>query len=171
MKSILIILFLVSLSPILFAQEGNAKKLEGRKAPDFKLETMDGDYVQLSDYLGKGPVLIAFWATWCKPCAEELTEFKKTYKEFEPKGLKIVAISIDNEKTASKVKPFVKSRDYPFDILLDPNSDVARKYYAYNIPYSVLLDKNGTIVYSHLGYMKGNELTINKKIEEIFKEN
>ena len=169
MKRILVILFIVSLSYVLFAQEGKTEKLEGRQAPNFKLESMGGDYVQLSNYLGKGPVLISFWATWCKPCAEELS--KKIYKEFEPKGLKIIAISTDNEKTVSKVKPFVKSRAYPFEILLDPNSEVARKYYAYNIPYSVLLDKNGTIVYSHLGYMKGDELTVKNKLEEIFKEN
>ena len=131
---------------------------------------MDGDFVQLNDYLGKAPVLISFWATWCKPCAEELTELKKIYKEYKSKGFKIIAISIDNEKTVSKVKPFVKSRNFPFDILLDTNSETARKYYAYNIPYSVLLNKTGTIVYSHLGYMKGDELTVEKKIQELYKE-
>lgn len=170
MRRILIIVFILSLSLFMFGQNDNAKKLEGRKAPNFKLATMDGDYAQLSDYLGKGPVLICFWATWCKPCVEELTEFKKLYKEYKSQGFTIVAISIDNERTVSKVKPFVKSKNFPFNILLDSNSEVARKYYAYNVPYSVLVNKDGIIFYSHLGYMKGDELNVKKKIEELLKE-
>ena len=81
-----------------------------------------------------------------------------------------LAISIDDERTVAKVKPFVKSKRYPFNVLLDTNSEVARKYYAQNIPYSVLLDKTGSIVYTHLGYMKGDELKMKNKIDELIKK-
>jgi peroxiredoxin len=139
----------------------------GRKAPNFKLENLDGKYVELKNMLGKGPILISFWATWCKPCIEELAEYKKLQDEFRSQGFNILAISTDDEKTVAKVKPFVKSKSYNFTILLDTNSEVARKFYAQAIPYSVLLDKNGNIVYSNLGYKKGDEIQLKKKVEEL----
>lgn len=165
---LVIVLFVSFLHFNMFAQseENNA----GRKAPNFKLENLNGDYVELNDFLGKGPVLLSFWATWCKPCIEELAEYKKLYKEYEPKGLKILAISTDNEKTVAKVKPFVRSKGYPFVILLDTNSEVARQYYANPIPYTVLLDREGKIVYSHLGYMRGDELKVKNELDGLLKK-
>ncbi len=155
------ILFAVTI----FAQEQSEQT--GRSAPDFKLENVQGDYVSLKDELGGGPVLLSFWATWCKPCIEEMTKYKDIYSIYKDKGLKVLAISIDDERTVAKVKPFVRSKNYPFPVLLDTNSDVARKYYAQNIPYSVLLDKSGNIIYTHLGYMKGDELKMKNKIDEL----
>ncbi len=146
-----------------FAQDH--KEETGRSAPEFKLENVQGDYISLKDELGEGPVLLSFWATWCKPCIEEMTKYKDIYNEYKDKGLKVLAISIDDERTVAKVKPFVRSKNYPFPVLLDTNSEVARKYYAQNVPYSVLLDKAGNIVYTHLGYMKGDELKMKNKID------
>lgn len=152
----------------MFAQ--NSEQNQGREAPNFKLQNLNGNYVELNDFTGKGPVLLSFWATWCKPCLEELAEYKKLYKEYEPKGLKILAISTDNEKTVAKVKPFVRSKGFPFIILLDTNSDVARQYYANPIPYTVLIDDKGKIVYSHLGYMRGDELKVKAELDNLLKK-
>jgi cytochrome c biogenesis protein CcmG, thiol:disulfide interchange protein DsbE len=165
MKNILILGLFFLLVINIHAQE--QEEQTGGNAPEFKLENIDGDYVSLKDELGDGPVLLSFWATWCKPCIEEMTKYKELYENYKDKGLKVLAISIDDEKTVAKVKPFAKSKKYPFTILLDSNSDVARKYYAQNVPYSVLLDKSGKIVYTHLGYMKGDELKMQNKVDEL----
>ncbi len=165
MKNILILGLFFLLVINIHAQE--QEEQTGVNAPEFKLENIDGDYVSLKDELGDGPVLLSFWATWCKPCIEEMTKYKELYENYKDKGLKVLAISIDDEKTVAKVKPFAKSKKYPFTILLDSNSDVARKYYAQNVPYSVLLDKSGKIVYTHLGYMKGDELKMQNKVDEL----
>lgn len=135
-----------------------------RKGPNFKLEDLEGNTVELSSEIGEGPVLLSFWATWCKPCLEELNEYKKIYGEYKDKGFKMFAISTDDEKTVAKVKPFVKSKNFEFPVLLDTNSDVARLYYAKPVPYSVILDKKGFIIYSHLGYMKGDEVKVKELI-------
>jgi peroxiredoxin len=134
-----------------------------RKGPNFKAENLDGELVELNAEVGDGPILLSFWATWCKPCIEELKEYKKIYEEYQDKGFKMYAISTDDERTVAKVKPFVKSKNFKFPVLLDTNSDVARLYYAQSVPYSVILDKKGYITYSHLGYMRGDEV----KVEEI----
>ena len=134
-----------------------------RKGPNFKAENLDGELVELNAEVGDGPILLSFWATWCKPCIEELKEYKKIYEEYQDKGFKMYAISTDDERTVAKVKPFVKSKNFKCPVLLDTNSDVARLYYAQSVPYSVILDKKGYIIYSHLGYMRGDEV----KVKEI----
>ncbi len=139
MKKIILILF-ISLPFFSFAQD---ELSQGKTAPNFKLESLDGNNFELTQALGKGPVLLSFWATWCKPCMEEMNELNKIYEELKGKGFTLLAISTDNEKTIAKVKPLVKSKGYNFTVLLDKNSDVARKYYAQQIPYSVLIDKDG----------------------------
>ena len=160
----LIFLFMIAISFTAFAQPDS----EGlRKGPNFKLENLEGEVVELGKELGEGPVLLSFWATWCKPCIEELSEFKKIYNEFREKGFKMFAISTDDERTVAKVKPFVKSKNYDFPVLFDTNSDVARLYYAQAMPFSVILNKDGYIVYSHLGYMRGDELKVREKISKM----
>lgn len=158
-------LFLILLSVVIFSfsvfSQGNSDGI--RKGPDFTLEDLDGDFVELNQEVGDGPILLSFWATWCKPCLEELNEYKKIYKDYKDKGFKMFAISTDDESTVAKVKPLVKSKGYNFPVLLDTNSDAVRLYYAQSVPYSVILDKNGMIIYSHLGYMKGDEV----KVKEI----
>ncbi len=159
-----LILFFLIFTTILLAQESE-NSLSGA-ASNFELEDMDGDIYELNDYLGKGPVLVSFWATWCKPCIEELKAYNKIYEEYNEKGFALVAISTDSERSIAKVKPFISSMNYKFPVLLDPNSDVARQYYARRIPYSVMIDKEGNILYSHVGYSRGDEL----KVEEIVKK-
>jgi len=159
----LLVLFILLFTCLSFSQTEN----EGtRKSPNFKLESMDRDVVELYTEIGDGPILLSFWATWCKPCLEELGEYKEIYKEFKDKGFKMFAISTDNEKTVSKVKPFVKSKNYNFPVLFDTNSEAARLFYAQAMPFTVIINKAGYIIYSHLGYMKGDEINVHDIIEK-----
>ncbi len=164
MKRFLTILF-IFFAATFFAQENAVKK-----APEFELEDINGDEAALSDYLGEGPVLISFWATWCKPCVEEMKHYEQLYKKYESRGLKVIAISEDNERSTAKVIPFIRSNQYTFDVLLDPDNSVARDYYVRVVPHTYVLDKEGKIVYSHSGYKRGDELLVEKKIKELLGE-
>ncbi|MBU1102010.1 MAG: TlpA family protein disulfide reductase [Bacteroidetes bacterium] len=156
MKIMSIALIVLWMSVGIYAQDVD-------KAPNFMLENIDGDLVELNDYLGESPILLSFWATWCKPCHEEMVQLNRIYEEYESEGFVMLAISTDNEKSIAKVKPFIKSKGYSFEVLYDTNQEVSRKYYAQMVPYTVIIDKSGEIVYSHMGYKKGDE----KKIEEL----
>ena len=140
-----------------------------KKILNVKVEDLDGNKVQLKKYIGKAPVLISFWATWCKPCQEELDEYQKLYNEYKSKGFQMLAISIDNKKTVSKVKPYIKSRNYNFTVLLDSNSDAASKFNVQDVPNTFLVDNKGNIVFSRHGYKKGDELEFKKEIEKFIK--
>lgn len=162
----LLLVFVISLS--IFAQ--NEDDITGRKAPNFKLVNLEGKYVELNSQTGNGPILLSFWATWCKPCLEEMVEYNKIYQEYKDLGFTLLAISTDTEKSVAKVKPYIKSKGYNFPVLLDTNSEVARKFYAQQMPYTVLIDKSGNIVYSHLGYMKGDEKKVANLISELLEK-
>lgn len=160
MKKLTIVFMLLIFSVPAISQSNS----EGiRKGPNFKTENIDGESFELKSVVGDGPILLSFWATWCKPCLDELSEYKKIYKEYQDKGFKMYAIATDDERTVSKVKPLVKSKGYDFPVLFDTNMDISRMYYAQSVPYTVILDKKGMIIYSHLGYMKGDEM----KVKEI----
>lgn len=164
MKFLFLFIFMLFISLPILAQ--NEEELTGRKAPNFKLVNLDGKYVELNKETGNGPLLLSFWATWCKPCLEEMAEYNKIYNQYKESGFNLIAISTDTEKSVAKVKPYIKSKGYEFTVLLDTNSEIARKYYAQQMPFTVLVDKSGNIVYSHLGYMKGDE----KKVETLITE-
>lgn len=140
-----------------------------KKILNVKVEDLDGNKVQLKKYIGKAPILISFWATWCKPCQEELDEYQKLYNEYKSKGFQMLAISIDNKKTVSKVKPYIKSRNYNFIVLLDSNSEAASKFNVQDVPNTFLVDTKGNIVFSRHGYKKGDELEFKKEIEKFIK--
>ena len=157
------IVFILLLWKLVFPQDHQKKIL------NVKVEDLDGNKVQLKKYIGKAPILISFWATWCKPCQEELDEYQKLYNEYKSKGFQMLAISIDNKKTVSKVKPYIKSRNYNFTVLLDSNSEAASKFNVQDVPNTFLVDTKGNIVFSRHGYKKGDELEFKKEIEKFIK--
>jgi len=141
-----------------------------QKGPNFILEDLDGKKVELEKILGEGPILISFWATWCKPCVKELDQIQKVYEELKEKKFQIIAIDEDGPRTLSKVKSFVKGRGWKFPVLLDKNKKVYRKYQVIGLPYSLILDDRGIIRFSHTTYRPGDEKIIRKKILEIISE-
>lgn len=102
-------------------------------------------------------VIVSFWATWCLPCIKELETISQQYqKRQNVMPFKMMAISIDDARTASRVKPFVAGKSWPFDVYLDENNDLKRALNINDVPHNMVI-KNGQVVYEHNGYIPGNE--------------
>ena len=132
-----------------------------------KLEDLDGESQPLSAHLGKGPLLLDFWATWCKPCLMAMPELEELYGDLHERGLQIVGINEDGPRNASKVKPFVRTHGYSFPIVLDLNRNAQRRLNALTLPTTLLLDSEGVVVHASFGYRKGEIAKLRAKIEEM----
>ena len=139
-------------------------------APNFVAKNLDGKKVELKETLEDGPVLISFWATWCKPCIKELNQLQKVYEKYKKEDFEILAIDVDGPRSRSKVKPMAKGLKWEFPVLWDKSKDIYRKYHVLGIPHTVLIDKSGEIRYTHTTYRPGDEEVIKKKIEELLDE-
>lgn len=117
--------------------------------------------------LGTGKVtVVSFWATWCKPCKEEMKAMQPVYEKMKDK-VTYIAISIDNTKTMAKVAPYVKSQGYTFPVLLDPNSEVFRALNGTNVPYTLIFNADGTLHSKHDGYLEGDAEKLAQELETL----
>jgi peroxiredoxin len=134
---------------ILFGQ-GSAPPLHrGDLAPDFTLSTSgDNRRVSLTDYSGQ-VVLVNFWATWCKPCEDEMPAMERLYQQMAPLGFELLAVSVDQDQEL--VSAFVERQALTFPILLDSEQVVTGVYQTMGFPESLLLDRRGRIVERYVG--------------------
>ena len=143
-----------------------------KSIPSVKLETLDGKSFNTSSISNDGnPTIISFWATWCKAYKEELNTIADEYEDWiDETGVKLVAVSIDDQRSATRVKPYVNSVGWEYDILLDKNSDFKRAMGVQNVPHTFLLDGNGNIVYQHNSYSPGDEEKLYEKVKSAAKK-
>ena len=116
----------------------------GKTAPDFQLVDMQDRDVRLSDYRGK-VVFLNFWATWCKPCREEMPSMEVLYKNFEDQGLIVLAVSIDRVTTKRDIPPFIKSMNLSFPVLIDSWGKTDKPYKRMGVPETFIIDRQGVI--------------------------
>lgn len=123
----------------------------GRRAPDYKTVRLGTEDSVALHTLTQGQVtLVNIWATWCIPCRAEMPAMDSLYRALGPKGLRIIAVSID-EGGPKDVLDFVKELGLSFEILHDKSGDIQRVFQTTGVPESFLLDKNGIIVKKVIG--------------------
>lgn len=154
---------ILSLITLLFCLFSYSQK----SLPITKLKSLNGSIVSTASLSEKDEVIvISLWATWCVPCINELDAIQENYSDWqEETNFKLIAISIDNSRTSSRVKPLVNGKEWDYEILLDTNQDFKRAVNANTIPF-VLIVKNNKIVYSHSGYTPGSEINLYEKVKE-----
>jgi cytochrome c biogenesis protein CcmG, thiol:disulfide interchange protein DsbE len=154
---------------LLFTAFIGAAKAQDKTLPNVMVETLDGKKVKLSELENDGkPIYISFWALWCVNCIKELNTVTDMYADWQKEtGVKIVALSIDDERNKQKVKPFVSGKGWDYEILLDPNSDVKRAMNINQIPYSMIIDGNGKVVWEHIGYSPGDENEVLEQLKKL----
>jgi peroxiredoxin len=116
----------------------------GKEAPDFALTDLNDKPIRLSDFRGK-VVFLNFWATWCKPCREEMPSMEILNKNFEKDGLVILAVSIDRVTTTKDIPPFVKGMNLTFPVLIDSWGKTDKPYKRMGVPETFIIDQQGVI--------------------------
>lgn len=116
----------------------------GKPAPDFTLYSLDDKLYRLSDFRGK-VVFLNFWATWCKPCREEMPSMEVLNKTFEKDGLVVLAVSIDRVTTTKDIPPFVKGMNLTFPVLIDSWGKTDKPYKRMGVPETFIIDQQGVI--------------------------
>lgn len=115
----------------------------GNLAPDFELETIDGEAVKLSDFRGE-KVLLNFWATWCPPCRAEMPDMQKYYEDHDDAVILAVNL-VETEQKFDAIGEFIEEYGVSFNVLLDESTDVANIYDAHALPTSYLIDSYGMV--------------------------
>lgn len=136
--------------------------------PSVSLKNLDGKTVDTATLSNDGkPMVISFFALWCKPCQRELKAIAEVYDEWqEETGVKLIAVSIDEAQNEQKVKPLVESKGWEYEVLLDPNGEFKRQLGVNDIPHVFVVDGQGNIVWNHQGYVDGGEEDILEAVKK-----
>lgn len=168
---------LVLLAPAFFTYAQNEKtaleRVVGEKTlPLVTLADMNGKNVNVADYGKSGKItVLSFWATWCVPCKKELTNMADLYEEWQKKyNVQIVAVSIDDSRSSTKVKPTVEGQRWAYDVLLDVNQDLKRQLNIQSVPFTVVVDAKGKIAFTHSGYVDGDEFILEEELQKLVKQ-
>lgn len=141
------------------------------KIPSVEVKNIGGENINTSSISNDGkPIIISFWATWCKPCVQELTAISEQYEEWQKEtGVKVIAVSTDDSRNMARVQPFVNSRSWEYEIYLDPNGDFKRALNVNNIPHTFLVNGKGEIVWQHNSYTPGDEEELFELVKKLAK--
>ncbi|HJL42592.1 MAG TPA: TlpA disulfide reductase family protein [Myxococcales bacterium LLY-WYZ-16_1] len=146
----------------------------GGKPPPFELPPAQGgpssEPFRLSAHLGKNPVVILFWATWCGPCMQEMPFYQKLYEEYRDQGLQVVAISMDSQSTVMRAGPTARRLGVTYDVVTDLDTRVTTQMNPRQAaPFSIWVNREGRIVWEREGFAPSEKDVIEKGIAKLVK--
>lgn len=140
-----------------------------KEMPNVSLKNVDNKTVNVKeDFAEKDKLYVfTFWATWCGPCINELDAINEHYAEWTKEiNMEVIAVSIDDSRTQKRVKPMLNGKKWPYQVILDTNSDLKRALGIANPPYTVVV-KNKKVVYVHNGYSQGQEHELYNQLKSL----
>lgn len=138
-------------------------------APGFSLSGRGGKAINLAQYKGQ-VVMINFWATWCKPCRDEMPLLEDIYKKYKPMGFTLVGVNVEPDSKDAEVWLGKLSKPVTFPIAYDVDSKVSKLYKVETMPSTVLVDRRGHVRVLHRGYKPGDENVYLTQIRSMLKE-
>jgi len=147
-------------------------KILFQQLPAADVKLMNGERVNTSTFSNDGkPIIIDFWATWCKPCIEELNSIHDLYPDWQKEtGVKMIIISVDDAKTMTRVAPFVNGKGWNYESYVDPNGDFKRGMNVNMPPHTFVLNGKGEVVWQHVGFAEGNEVELYEVVKKLAEE-
>ena len=139
-----------------------------KTAPVLNLRDIKGKKISSTEMLKNGPVLVWFWNSCCGIKKKQVEALKATYSKYKDKGLQIIAISEDGVKKTAKTKQAVNVYKMPFIIAMDKSRNILGQFQAFAVPSIYLINKEGNIVFTHSGYMPGDEKKLDAALVPLF---
>jgi peroxiredoxin len=128
---------------------------QGHAAPNFTLQSLDGEPVSLHDYAGQ-VVLVNMWATWCPPCKAEMPALNAFYEAYQAEGF--VVLALNSQEEAATVQAFIEANGFSFPVLLDSQAEVMNQYHVRGLPTTFIIDRNGFIAHIQSGQITSQQL-------------
>jgi peroxiredoxin len=145
--------------------------LIGNPAPDFAVKAVAGSKGTLSLKSLRGKVvLVDFWGTYCEPCKKSFPKLQDLNTKYGASGLQIVGISEDEVDDKDKIPGFADTYGAKFALGWDEDKSIAKAYKPETMPSSFIIDKKGIVRYAHVGYHDGEEVEVEKEIQELLKQ-
>lgn len=140
-----------------------------KSLPSVNIKNVKGQPFNTKDISNDGkPIILSFWATWCKPCVRELTTIADVYDEWVSEtGVKLYAVSIDDSRSAPLVAPLINGKGWEYQVLLDPNGDFKRAMNVVTVPQTFLINGKGEVVWQHTTFAEGDELELISLVKKV----
>jgi cytochrome c biogenesis protein CcmG/thiol:disulfide interchange protein DsbE len=146
--------------------EGSGPPRAGDALPALTARSLEGEPVSLASYRGEG-VLLNLWATWCPPCRAEMPYFQELSREFGPRGLRVVGVSVDNAGARDLLEAFLVEAGIDYDILLDPGMTSMDQLGVLGLPATFLVDPQGVVRHVRAGPVQEGDTAFLREIEAI----
>ncbi len=147
--------FAVLTAPVVWGMEG------------IVLRDMDGKPVAVDSLLAEGPVVLNFWATWCKPCRVEMPKLQEVHEDLMGWTVHFAAVSLDTRRNKNKVEKYIEKNEVTLPVYRDPEGSLAKKLKIMAIPTTILLDQDGGVAFRTRGYRPGDEILLKKEIQAL----
>lgn len=149
----------------LFTSELSAQK----SLPDVSIKDLKGQPISTKQFGETSqPTIISFWATWCKPCLQEVNAINENLEDWKTENkVRFIAISVDDSRSKGRVPTLVNTKKWQFEVYIDENGDFQRALNVLNVPHTFVLDAKGKIIYQHTSYAAGDEEAYIEAIRKI----
>ncbi len=159
MKHILYLFFVLNIA--------SAYNLKAQSILDIPVKNVDGNITTIES-VAEGEILVLdFWATWCKPCVKSVPKLAELSEKFKDQGISFIGINEDSPRNLIKVKPMSKLLGFNYPVVLDTDQAIMSALLVSSFPTLVILNKNEKVLYTHEGFITGDEKEIEKEIVRI----
>lgn len=128
----------------------------GREVPAYAATTLDGTPVSLAQHRGE-VVLLNIWATWCKPCREEIPALETLHKAYAARGLLVAGVSIDAHDDTASIAGFARDLGATYPLWHDQDDRISTTFLAIGVPNTYLIDRAGVLRWRHVGAVKADD--------------
>jgi cytochrome c biogenesis protein CcmG/thiol:disulfide interchange protein DsbE len=157
-------LALVALAVLFVLPHSATARTVGEDAPEFSAPLLEGGDFNLKDHIGKKAILLDWWSINCAPCVQAIPSLIDLHERYSD-DLLVVGMNVDS--FVKRVRRFVKTQKFKisYPTVLDKRLNVMKRYKSTIVPTTVIIDKKGKIIYSHVGYEKGDEVEFEEKVQ------